>query len=59
MFFSYAERFPVAGETICGTKFQTGCGGKGANQCVAAAKLGAKPAMIGCVGTIYRQLILW
>lgn len=48
---SYVERFPKAGETICGSKFQTGCGGKGANQCVAAAKLGAKTVMVGCVGS--------
>jgi len=47
---SYVSRFPKAGETICGSKFTTGCGGKGANQCVMAAKLGATTAMIGCVG---------
>lgn len=47
---SYVQRFPTPGETICGTKFTTGCGGKGANQCVMAAKLGARTAMIGCVG---------
>jgi len=47
---SYVDRFPTAGETICGHKFDMGCGGKGANQCVAAAKLGATTAMIGCVG---------
>ena len=47
--FSYVKRFPKAGETICGSKFSMGCGGKGANQCVMAAKLGAKTAMISCV----------
>lgn len=47
---SYVHRFPKAGETICGSKFAMGCGGKGANQCVMAAKLGAHTAMIGCIG---------
>ena len=47
--YSYVERFPKAGETICGSKFAMGCGGKGANQCVMAAKLGANTAMVGCV----------
>ena len=47
---SYVERFPKAGETLCGKKFVMGCGGKGANQCIMSAKLGAKTAMIGCVG---------
>lgn len=47
---SYVSRFPKAGETLCGTKFAMGCGGKGANQCVMAAKLGAKTTMVGCVG---------
>uniref|UniRef100_A0A0G4ICH9 Ribokinase n=1 Tax=Chromera velia CCMP2878 TaxID=1169474 RepID=A0A0G4ICH9_9ALVE len=53
----YVHRAPEAGETILGTHFQTGCGGKGANQCVQAAKLydakgkeTASVAMVGCVG---------
>lgn len=41
---------PTAGETIHGTKFDTNFGGKGANQCVAAAKLGAKAALVARVG---------
>lgn len=49
-FISYASHLPKEGETLTGTKFETGCGGKGANQCVAAAKLGAKSAMITKVG---------
>ncbi|MCU9595266.1 ribokinase [Caldibacillus thermolactis] len=45
-----AERRPNAGETLFGKDFQTVPGGKGANQAVAAARLGAEVAMIGCVG---------
>lgn len=46
---SYVPVFPRAGETLSGHHFQTGCGGKGANACVMAAKLGAKTAMVGRV----------
>lgn len=42
--------FPKQGETILGHAFQTVPGGKGANQSVAAARLGSDVAMIGCVG---------
>lgn len=47
---SYVSRFPLPGETLQGTKFSMGFGGKGANQCVMTAKLGAKTAMIAKVG---------
>uniref|UniRef100_A0A3B1IU58 Ribokinase n=1 Tax=Astyanax mexicanus TaxID=7994 RepID=A0A3B1IU58_ASTMX len=47
---SQAPRLPKAGETIHGQKFFIGFGGKGANQCVQAARLGAKTAMVGKVG---------
>ncbi|WP_175857813.1 ribokinase [Burkholderia anthina] len=47
---THAPRLPVPGETLLGTTFQTVHGGKGANQAVAAARLGASVAMIGCVG---------
>jgi ribokinase len=43
-------RFPAPGETIQGEDFATIPGGKGANQAVAAARLGASVAMIGRVG---------
>lgn len=45
------DRLPKPGETLHGTKFATGFGGKGANQCVAAAKLGAKTAMVARLGS--------
>lgn len=47
--FRYAPRLPSPGETLHGTKFVTSYGGKGANQCVAAAKLGGNAHMISKV----------
>ncbi|KAJ6666817.1 hypothetical protein lerEdw1_018819 [Lerista edwardsae] len=47
---SLTRRLPKPGETIHGQKFFTGYGGKGANQCVQAARLGAKTSMICKVG---------
>ncbi|KAK3576330.1 hypothetical protein CHS0354_039736 [Potamilus streckersoni] len=47
---SYVPRLPKQGETIQGSRFSMGFGGKGANQCVMAARLGAKAAMVAKVG---------
>lgn len=45
-----ARRHPVPGETLLGTGFSTHAGGKGANQAVAAARAGARTALIGRMG---------
>lgn len=42
---------PAVGETVTGTDFRTTYGGKGANQAVAAARLGGDVGMVGTVGT--------
>lgn len=44
------SRAPVAGETLLGRSFSLTPGGKGANQAVAAARLGGEVAMVGTVG---------
>ncbi|XP_041487053.1 ribokinase isoform X2 [Microtus oregoni] len=47
---SLTSRLPKTGETIHGHKFFIGFGGKGANQCVQAARLGAKASIVCKVG---------
>lgn len=45
-----SSRIPQPGETILGGEFHTAPGGKGANQAVAAARMGGRVAMVGRVG---------
>jgi ribokinase len=47
---TYVGRMPDAGETLEAPRFEMGAGGKGANQAVAAAKLGSEVLMVSCVG---------
>ena len=47
---TYVKRMPVRGETVEAPSFEMGHGGKGANQAVAAAKLGASVVMVTAVG---------
>src|SRR5271170_6473345 len=48
---TFIDRFPKAGETIFGEKFDLGFGGKGANQAVAAKLCGAEVFMVARVGS--------
>lgn len=47
---SYIHRMPSDGETVEAPEFRMGCGGKGANQAVAASRLGAEVVMVTRVG---------
>src|SRR5580704_15380990 len=47
---TYVDRMPIKGETVEAPSFEMGHGGKGANQAVAAAKLGASVVMVTAVG---------
>ncbi|MFT6058481.1 MAG: ribokinase [Pseudohongiellaceae bacterium] len=45
-----AKTLPRPGQTLVGGKFLMNSGGKGANQAVAAARLGAQVSLLGCIG---------
>ncbi len=47
---SYTDKLPEAGETREAQAFHTACGGKGANQAIAAGKLGADVMMVTVIG---------
>lgn len=47
---AYADPLPSAGQTVVGSSFHLGCGGKGANQAVTAHRLGAEVVFVGRVG---------
>ena len=63
------HKFPVPGETILGGRFLMNAGGKGANQAVAAARLGGLVTFVGKIGNdifgkqavqqLELMLILW
>lgn len=47
---AYTDTIPKAGETLVAKEFAMGCGGKGANQAIAAAQLGSEVLMMARVG---------
>jgi ribokinase len=47
---TYIDKMPKEGETLEAPDFKIGCGGKGANQAVAAAKMGSKVMMVTKIG---------
>jgi len=53
------ERVPPAGQTVYGKEFHMAPGGKGANQALQCARLGADVTMMGCVGDdLFQELLL-
>ncbi|WP_292720329.1 PfkB family carbohydrate kinase, partial [Mesorhizobium sp.] len=46
-----APKLPIFGETMLGTDFDMGPGGKGSNQAVATARLGAASSLLAIIGT--------
>ncbi len=57
--FYNTNRIPKQGETVIGNSFSEACGGKGANQAIASAKLGGIVSFIGKIGNdIYGEKLL-
>ena len=54
---TYINQMPKEGETLEAPAFKIGCGGKGANQAVAAAKLNSKVLMLTKVGDDLQALM--
>ncbi|XP_063720854.1 ribokinase-like [Symsagittifera roscoffensis] len=50
-FICYVDKEPASGETVLASDFSQGFGGKGANQCIMAARMGASCHMVGKVGS--------
>lgn len=55
---AYVPRLPTEGETLKGSSFEQGFGGKGANQAVQAQLLGADTIFISKIGGLYSSLYL-
>jgi ribokinase len=47
---TYLPHLPARGESVTGSQFLTGAGGKGSNQAIGAARLGAEVTLVACVG---------
>ena len=54
---SYVDRFPEPGETLSGNGFRKGFGGKAANACVMAARLGVECRMLAKVDLFFSCII--
>ncbi len=48
---TYLDRWPAVGETVNARDYTISLGGKGANQCVAASRMGCSVTMVGAIGT--------
>jgi ribokinase len=56
---AHTHQIPIPGQTVIGTAFDTTPGGKGANQAVAASRLGYATSMVGAVGEdVFGQALL-
>ena len=56
---AYVDSTPLDGETVFGSKYQMGFGGKGANQAVMAGLMGVETYMITCLGDdVYADMTL-
>ena len=52
-------RLPVPGESLFGDEYDLGPGGKGSNQAIAAARLGADASLLACVGDDFLAQVAW